>query len=224
MSEPQRELREALLHFPYSTEFQAVHSTLHQCLLPFATQLHSAGSCSQKLYILPDGSSGRSVFFQLFKAPELKINLYCCWQSSPKANVALNYPSWMMHHPSSQPWHWEGSSGFGCTMKDAIKVLICRKHGDFILPQVSAPSWAPKMVWNFPPGKYHPMPCSGAAVFLSGPCTGWLCLGGFHIFEEFFFLCRVLQSTLLSHSVPSPTACHWILGLGCALHILQSLP
>lgn len=65
----------------------------------------------------------------------------------------------------SQPWHWEGSSGFGCTMRDAIKVLICRKHGDFVLPRVSAPSWVPKMVWNFPSGKFRRMPCLGGAVF-----------------------------------------------------------
>lgn len=66
-------LREGLLYFPYSTEFQAVCSTLHQCLLPFVTQLPSAVPCRQKLHILSDGSSGRSSFFLPFKDNSLVL-------------------------------------------------------------------------------------------------------------------------------------------------------
>lgn len=72
LSERVSGLGEALLHFPHSTEFQAVRGTL---LLHFVTQLHGAVSCRQKRHILPDGSSGRSGFFLPFNAPELRINL-----------------------------------------------------------------------------------------------------------------------------------------------------
>ena len=95
-------LKEAIPHIPYSTVFNAEHNTLHRCLLPFVIQLRSVVSCSQKLYILPDGSS-RSGFFLPFKAPAFRDNslVMLMIERSPKANIAVNHPVWTMQQPSA---------------------------------------------------------------------------------------------------------------------------
>lgn len=139
--------KEAILHFPYSTIFHAVRNALHWCLLPFVAQLRCVVSCSQKLYILPDMQK-EWVFFLPFQAPAFRDKSLVMLIDFQKQTLQWTTQHKGMegatakHSCTSQPRHWKDSSGFGCAIRDAIKVLICRKLGVLILPWVSAPSWA----------------------------------------------------------------------------------